>query len=282
MAELTLDKVFLFLLLAMPGVVAIRAYGLWVPSIPKDWKDQLVDAVSFSLLNAFVWYVFFPSIVYGFVTGLFSNDAEPNSVPKSVVVVLEHVYWIIGYTLLSPIALTYSWYSLRASVLHRRLGIDHPVRTAWDWVFLRGDAMYLLFVLKSMGDGKQTVIVGYFDGSSYVTTYPLEAEIYVERLHVFNPDKTIGRAVPDSKGMLIKYSECERIEFLRDPAFVRRVPFWKRVNSTMIVFGKHVLLAICATGRFIRHPIKNVKGVCKWQEDQSHKNGQSPTVDPGK
>lgn len=219
MGDLSADKLALFALFALPGAVAIRVYTLWCPTPEKDWKDSVFDALLYSSVSLAVWQLLVPSTVRGFVTGVLpATPQDPAITPKSVLVVLDHGRELILYSLATPAALTWVWYTLRTRLLHRHLGFDHPIRTAWDWVFSRKKALYVYFILKSKDkDGQPNRRLGYFNGVSYVTTYPHEPEIYVERVHQMGPHGQPGMPIPGSAGMLVKLSECERLEFLYDP-----------------------------------------------------------------
>lgn len=217
MGDLGLDKLFVFMLLALPGVIAIRVYGLWSPSIVKDWKDSVVDFVTFSFFNLFLWGLFRPGSVHGFIVSL-KPTPPATSLPlaDTLEVLQEYRFGLFLYAIVSPTILASVWHYLRRNVLPRLLGTDHPVRTAWDWAFLRGGPYYLLIFMKKDKDGKQTVLGGYFGGKSYVSSYPCDADVFCERQHYLTQDNMFGDPVPDGEGLLVKFSECERIEFGKD------------------------------------------------------------------
>jgi hypothetical protein len=230
MGDLSLDKLLLFVVIAFPGVVAIRVHALWYPTQPKDWKDSLVEAVTFSIINLLVWAVVFPSFVEKFATELATRTSEPEkAIPSTLGFVLNHGAFLAGYALVTPTLFVWLWYQVRrSSVLHRWIRVDHPVRTSWDWAFSRGEPFYVFVHLKAKDEnGKQVIKAGYFGGSSYVSTYPQDPDLFIERLHSLKDDGTIGDPIPDSKGLFIRYSECERIEFLRDPGFAKPPSWWR-------------------------------------------------------
>jgi len=94
--------------------------------------------------------------------------------------------------------------------------------------------------------------------ASYVSTYPHEPEIFVERVHYVTADGKVGLPVPDGMGMLIKYSECERLEFLRDPGYqpapakmLRLGQLWNYL--TMRISTKCIRIVHWAVVRFFVH-----------------------------
>jgi hypothetical protein len=223
MGDFSPEKLFLFILFALPGAVAIRVYALWFPTPVKDWKESVFDAVTYSTIVFAVWYVFFPSAVKDFVTAVVEAQKHGADEPtKTIDTFFGKLFSLVLYVLVTPFLLTLVWSFCRQRFFHRFLGFDHPIRTAWDWVFSRKQALYIFFYLKQKNaDGSRFVRVGYFNGNSYVTSYPFDAEIYVERVHQLKPDGTVGQPIPGSGGMLIRLSECEFLEFLLDPTPVK-------------------------------------------------------------
>jgi len=236
MGDFSTEKLFLFGLFALPGAVAIRVYSLWCPAPTKDWKESIFDAVIYSSAGLVLWAILIPSVVKAFVEGVLPKEQEAGvATAHAVNAVFDNRLGLLLYLFVTPTALTTLWYFARLWFFHEHLGFDHPIRTAWDWVFSRRQSLYIFFQLKNRGkDGERVVKVGYFNGSSYVTTYPYDAEIYVERMHVLNPDGTVGPAIPGSNGMLIRLSECEWLEFLKDPTLVAlsvRERVWNRAKG---------------------------------------------------
>lgn len=220
MGPLSAETVFLFLLFALPGAVAIRVYMLYCPMPQKDWKESIGDAVVYSMVGLAGWFLLVPSTIRRFVEGVTqrSEAIEAGSRNKAVGVILDYGWELILYTLVTPAVLSLVWYLIRLGIGHQYGKFDHPIRTAWDWAFSRTEPVYVYFCLKARNkDGKQDFILGWFNGKSYVTRYPHDPEVFVERIHEMKPDGTPGDPVLDTAGMFIKLSECERLEFLIDP-----------------------------------------------------------------
>lgn len=235
MGELTADKLLLFVLMALPGAIAIRVYALWCPTAQKDWKESLTDAVIYSVIGLVFWVVFFPEPIQSFVTTAFLTTSEDKTQSGLLKALIDHRHLVILYTVATPVVLACIWYGLRLRVFPRLLGFDHPTRTAWDWVFSRKKPFYMIVFLKTRGEGNTPVkMVGYYGGNSYVTSHPHEPEVFLERVHRLNSDGTIGLPIPDTDGMLIRSAEIERVEFLTFPGATEFVPFYRRwVGSGM-------------------------------------------------
>jgi hypothetical protein len=203
---LTPERLFLFVLLAVPGIIAMRVYGMRNPGPQKDWKDSFGDAVTFSVINAMGWAF----VVRGLIPE-WKFDLR---------FVLDHLELLFCYTLVTPTLLAVVWYKLRESVCHRWCGWDHPIRTAWDWAVKTagGGPLYLIFVLKEKekddeGNEMNVRVGGLYGPKSYAATYPQEPEIFVEKLFKIQKNGDFGEKVPDTHGMVIKMSDCERIVF---------------------------------------------------------------------
>jgi hypothetical protein len=103
-------------------------------------------------------------------------------------------------------------YGLRVS---RRSGrwFDHPTRTAWDHFFCGVGECWIIFHLK---DGK--IFGDRFGGDeerrSFVSTFPQEPEIYVKEAWRVDENGRFIEKVQGTLGILIRFSECQRLEFL--------------------------------------------------------------------
>jgi Family of unknown function (DUF6338) len=222
LGELSIDKVILFVIFALPGLVAIRVYTMRFPGPPKDLKESIVDSVTYSFFNLLTWRFLFPTVVRRYLDAVFDQQSGKQTTPETANLVFADFLNLFLYVLVTPALTAFFWHLLRAKVLPRLFGFDHPVRTAWDWAFARKESFYVIFFMKTKAaDGSAKQKAGYFGGNSYVSAYPIEPEIFLERTHITNKDGSLGQPIPGSAGLLVKMSECESIEFLRDPAFLQ-------------------------------------------------------------
>ncbi len=244
MGELSVEKLILFFLIALPGAVSIRVYALWCPTSQKDWKDSLTDAIIYSVVGLSIWVMFFPTLIRSFVTTAFLDQPE-SSKRGLALALLDHQYLLILYTVVTPVVLACTWYQLRRHVFPVVFGFDHPTRTAWDWLFERKKNLWLWLHLKQKdADGKAICKGGLFSGTSYVSSYPYDQEIYLET--VFNIDennKVIlevdenGVELKQSKGILVRGSEIERIEVYEVPETILQT-FWGERLHFLQLLGK--------------------------------------------
>ena len=58
------------------------------------------------------------------------------------------------------------------------------------------------------------MVGGYYGAKSYATAYPQAQEVYVEEVYRVDENGKFVEAVSGTMGMVIRQSECERLEFL--------------------------------------------------------------------
>ncbi len=121
------------------------------------------------------------------------------------------LYWI-GLIFVGPaIVGSLLGYSTRTNAIRRLLnyiGINpvHAVPTAWDWKF---GGMNEQLVLVTLKDG--TKFPGYCGRSSFMSTDPLERDLYVEKVYAWGDnDAWINNG---EHGLWVNASEIKTIEF---------------------------------------------------------------------
>jgi Family of unknown function (DUF6338) len=195
MPDLTPDKLLLFALFVIPGLVAIRTWSLWCPGPKADWGNSLGEAITYSVLNLAIWHRWIRDI---------------TKKPYDDLSIVEVSAAIVLICFLSPAILASGWYKLRANVLHQWLGIDHPTPRGWEYHLNKNRRFWVLFHLKS---GK--MLGGLYAGSSYAATFPQEPELYVEKVYSVDDNGKNWKEIEDTIGMVIRLSECERLEFFK-------------------------------------------------------------------
>ena len=55
MPDLTIERLQLFLLVVMPGIIAIKVYDLFYPPEKRDFGSSLLEAAAYGLLNFAIW-----------------------------------------------------------------------------------------------------------------------------------------------------------------------------------------------------------------------------------
>jgi hypothetical protein len=82
--------------------------------------------------------------------------------------------------------------------------------TAWDFLFSQRSAFWVLFHLRN---GQR--IGGFFGRESYASSYPIDAEIYVENVWRVDENGRFAENVEGNAGMIIRYADCHMMEFYR-------------------------------------------------------------------
>src|SRR6266581_1352486 len=55
MPDLTIERLQLFLLVVMPGIIAIKVYDLIYPPEKRDFGSSVLEAVAYGLINLAIW-----------------------------------------------------------------------------------------------------------------------------------------------------------------------------------------------------------------------------------
>jgi hypothetical protein len=196
MPDLTIEKLLLFLLVVLPGFVAMKVFDLLAPPAKREFGSSIIDVISYGLINLAFWcWAVIP----------LTQDKYPQ----------QHPVWfsLVAFVIVvvSPALLSLGFYTLRVTWLARWL--DHPTRTAWDHFFCSVRDCWVLFHLK---DGR--LLGARYSGIDspvgFVATFPQEPEIYVRETWRVDEHGKFKEKVAGTLGMVIRFSECQRIEFL--------------------------------------------------------------------
>ena len=85
--------------------------------------------------------------------------------------------------------------------------IINPIPKAWDYVFLKRETFWIIVHTK---DGRQ--IGGKYDTDSYVTTYPIEEQIYLEEVWELDDKNKFLKPIDRSAGIIISKEEISFLE----------------------------------------------------------------------
>ncbi len=184
--NISLENLQVFLLVVLPGFVAIKVYDLFCPPEKRSFGESLVDAVAYGLINFALWSWM-----------LFDLDLKSSPQENPALFTLKCLLFLI----VSPLALAYGLYRLRSwKWLAHKFNIDEPTKTAWDHFFCKGVRCYMLFHLKN---GMK--VGGFFGPNSYVATFPQKQEIYVEQVwRVDQEHCTLDDATKGTLGMVVR------------------------------------------------------------------------------
>jgi hypothetical protein len=158
MFDLSIDKLQIFIVLILPGFVALKVYDLFLPS-----KISLGSAIGEAAIYGLVNFAMFHWALLPINTGDYPKNHPTLYTLQSVL-----------FLVVTPSLLAVVTYWVRT---HRPITnwIDHPHRTGWEFFILKKRECWMLFHLKN---GK--MFGGHYGGQSYAATPPQEPEVYVE------------------------------------------------------------------------------------------------------
>jgi hypothetical protein len=195
LSKLTVENVQLFLMMVVPGFVTLKVYELFVPAGERSASAALLEAITYGMVNLALmsWAVLF----------MLQYDMR-----------VRHPIWYVvassGILVVTPALLGWGMFRLRVSRFASRW-LQHPMPSAWDYFFSSRRPCWVIFHLKN---GKK--VGGIYGPGSYATSYPNEAEAYVEQAWRVDNFGRFSSKVDRSLGIIIRQGECEAIEFF-DP-----------------------------------------------------------------
>jgi len=89
--------------------------------------------------------------------------------------------------------------------------IGHPMPQGWDFFFSQKRPCWVVFHLRS-GE----MLGGYYGPKSHAAQYPHPPDVYVEAAWRLDEHGRFVEAVPRTSGMIVKASDCTRIEFYEE------------------------------------------------------------------
>ncbi|MCH8843106.1 MAG: hypothetical protein IID61_09025 [SAR324 cluster bacterium] len=188
-----IDKILTVIVLLFPGFLAFRIYHLFVPDTSLQTQEKL--------LNYFAASVFlFP---FNFIAAIYVLKFYDNFIILSAGLLLVFIVLPSGFAAI--------FYFLRTKIV--QFGAIHPIPKAWDYIFSLQKPSYIVIQTK---DGN--LVGGLFGENSFASSYPDNEDIYLEKACYVDQDTgEFAGLVDGSSGMLIKHSECSRIEFFELP-----------------------------------------------------------------
>ncbi|MHB9148349.1 MAG: DUF6338 family protein [Candidatus Amoebophilus sp.] len=188
----TFNKFIAFTILFLPGFVSIKVYDLLIANEPRDFSKSVLEAVAYSTINlaALSWFIwpllaFHIYISYPLLFGL----------AAFVILFLCPALWPILYIKL-----------IKSKWLAGRI-ID-PVKRPWDWFFNQKQPVWVIVTLT---DGRK--IGGIFFDKSYVSSYPLPEQIYLEEAWELDENNRFKQAAKGTKGVIIIGKDISTLEF---------------------------------------------------------------------
>lgn len=154
-------------------------------------KDELGEAIGFGILNAIVCAPLF----------LFLAPQRPLALYALV------IFALIAMPAIWPFVTQWCIRRLQAWDL-----ILIPSHSAWDDVFLRNEAY---FVIVHLNDGSRAG--GYYGSNSFAGLHPISGQLYLEQLWYLDESGRFVGPVPDSRGFILRPDDYKYVELLAVP-----------------------------------------------------------------
>lgn len=185
----------LVLFFIVPGFISMRVYSLLRPTDSGPLKENIYEAVTFSVIN----YVLMEWAVplareYG---------STPNgTIPR--IVLLAAAFLVVPALL--PVLLDFA---LRKLEVYE--GILKRTKTAWDDYFLRRRSCWIIVHLK---DGRR--LGGYFGNKSFASLYPNSGHLYLQELWRLGSNGEFEAQVEGSEGIILRPDDYQMIEMFEE------------------------------------------------------------------
>jgi hypothetical protein len=180
----------LFVVLIVPGFIAVKIYDLLVPSERRDWSGHLMEVMSYGTLNFGMWFWALDPIGR-------AGTSHPWLSRLAMALVLFASPALLG---------VFACGILKSGLLGR--WIRHPTPSAWDYLFSLGLDCWVVCHLKS---GK--VVAGRLTKDSFASTFPRRRDLYVGEVWEIAKSGRLLRRVPNTSGVLLSMEDCEFLEF---------------------------------------------------------------------
>jgi hypothetical protein len=187
---LTDNAVGLFIVIVAPGFLSLKIWSLIHPSKHTSFADSLYEAIFYGVINFFIITVWLPPLLRQY---------------HIVWYILSYVFSLLVIPMILPVVLHKI---LNSRYLKKK--IINPTPKAWDYFFGTRQPCFMLIHMKN-----QQIIGGLYNTRSFVSSYPEEADIYLEQVWDLNDDGTFDKPIDSSLGLLINYEAIEYIEFFQ-------------------------------------------------------------------
>ena len=182
---LELNKIILFILFIISGVIAARTYELII-GVKKESYQQVIDVFTYSCIN---YALLLPVIFY------FSES-----------------YPLIVYSIsifVTPIILATICGWLRTKAFFTKK-LPHPIGKPWDFVFSNEKPYWVIVTLEN---GKK--IAGKYGCESFSSSAPHDEQLYLEEAWILNDDGGFDRPINQTAGILITSNKIESVELFK-------------------------------------------------------------------
>jgi hypothetical protein len=190
------EKFILLIVFVLPGLISMHVYRLLMPARVIDWSSAILEGMFYSILNFALTLPLLVSITW-----------EDFPVHHK----FYFAFGLLSILLVFPIIWPRVWTRL---LRNKKLmkGLLHPHPTAWDWFFDSRQPVFVKIHLKN-----DRIIGGYFGKGSFASSYPLDGDLYLRVVYSLDNENHFKKAIPYSRGLLIRKDEYSYIELFDVP-----------------------------------------------------------------
>jgi len=188
-ALLSVDRLLLFVVFFIPGLISLKIWSLLVPSERINVADRALEVLTYGALNfaALFWVIIIANRTGGWLQYLL----------YATVLLASPVVWPILVNLI-----------LKSKFMRGR--IVHPTPRAWDAYFGRGHPSFILVHLKN-GE----MVGGLYSSRSFASSFPNEEDLYIEEVWKINENGSFDGPIEDTDGILLTGDSIEYLEFFQ-------------------------------------------------------------------
>lgn len=187
----SVDSMLIFIVFAIPGFVALKAYEMFVPGGARAGAIKVIDAVAYSCAI----YAILGVPLYW----LLKSEWATNN-PTGLTVILILVLFGV------PVLAAAAWRWLRQTKPFQSIA-PHPTLKPWDYVFAQRKPYW---VKVHLTDGQ--VYAGKFSGNSFASSPPADEEIFLEECWLLNENGGFDRAKKQTAGVLLLKGQIKAVE----------------------------------------------------------------------
>ncbi len=185
----------LVLFFVVPGSVSMRVYGLLRPTEPGPLKENIYEAITFSVINYVLMEWAVPlARAYG--------GTPDGTIPR--LLLLAAAFVVVPAMLPIFLNLGLQWLERRRRILRR-------AKTAWDDFFLRRQSCWVIVHLK---DGRR--LGGFFGERSFAGLYPNSGHICVQELWKLGANGEFESKVDGTQGIVLRPDDYQMVELFKD------------------------------------------------------------------
>lgn len=188
-----INNLYFILVFFLPGFVSLKVYDLLVPNEKRNFSDDFLEAIGYSILNlSLLVFLLVPALHFGWYENIWVFCTL-----AFLTLLVFPIIWPILFWIITKNKFFSKWFV-------------SPVRRPWDWVFFR---LKPTWVVVHLHDGRR--IGGIWDQESYASSFPIKEQIYLEQVWKLDEHGIFEKPIEDSKGVIILGQDISSVEFFK-------------------------------------------------------------------